>query len=149
MDKTKENILMCEKATEIQALWIPDCGDVIVLPNPDDRIVIVTEHLNTKPGEILDRFVEVAFPKSYHPNRDYKKIKGATWLPRQDQLQEMLIDTVKIGDTTIPPVALIGKLVQYYENHGVHNYTDTFEQYWLCIVMKEKYNKVWNGNDWI
>jgi hypothetical protein len=61
----------------------------------------------------------------------------------------MLIDTVKIGDTTIPPVALIGKLVQYYENHGVHNYTDTFEQYWLCIVMKEKYNKVWNGNDWI
>ena len=25
----------------------------------------------------------------------------------------------------------------------------TQEQLWLAFIMKEKYNKVWNGEDWI
>lgn len=57
------------------------------------------------------------------------------WLPRQDQLQEMVIG----GDDTIT-------LTEYFLN-AVSLYCDrklSMEQLWLKYVMKEKYNKTWD-----
>jgi len=31
---------------------------------------------------------------------------------------------------------------------GMHRH-DSMEQLWLAFVMKEKYNKIWNGENWI
>ena len=47
------------------------------------------------------------------------------WLPRQDQLQGMVEYTV-----------------------GVNKF-NSMEQLWLAFVMSEKYNKKWDGKDWI
>ena len=58
------------------------------------------------------------------------------WLPRQDQLQEMVIG----GDDTIT-------LTEYFLN-AVSLYCDrklSMEQLWLKYVMKEKYGKVWDN----
>jgi len=65
-----------------------------------------------------------------------------TWLPRQDQLQEM----VKRGNAKFHPYNLLWRLMRF-----AHNSFDctTMEQLWLAFVMKEKYNKTWNGEDWI
>lgn len=66
------------------------------------------------------------------------------WLPRQDQLQEMVRASYSNLDefvylfwgwiTTKCPEKILG--------------LTSMEQLWLAFVMKEKFNKVWNGEEW-
>ncbi len=84
--------------------------------------------------------------------------KNNVWLPRQDQLQEML---------GLPMPELLDKLYTeiWTEDHGImipdwaevrdkRNRSTgkwlvySWEQLWLAFVMKEN-NKVWDGTDWI
>jgi hypothetical protein len=74
------------------------------------------------------------------------------WLPRQDQLQEMVgqLDTEtwvlkKIYDWAY-------KYDGHYKDICYTQYTRQFrsmEQLWLAFVMKEKFNKTWDGEKWI
>jgi len=72
---------------------------------------------------------------------------GATliWLPRQDQLQIM------VGDFDA------GFIDWWYWRNAVYPHMQnpfskekftSFEQLWLAFVMKEKFNKVWDGEKW-
>jgi hypothetical protein len=75
---------------------------------------------------------------SWLPERD----EGDIWLPRQDQLQEML-------DSDLPFI-----LVDFYyfardDVPAISVEFTTMEQLWLAFVMKEKYNKVWSGTEWV
>ena len=70
-------------------------------------------------------------------------------LPRQDQLQEM----VQFGGG-IPNQLWNFKDFCFAKDNGYNfdDYTLSFnsmEQLWLIFVMKEKYDKVWNGEDWV
>ncbi len=81
--------------------------------------------------------------------------KDAIWLPRQDQLQEMVIISADcIGG------GLAGVLGDFYDflrpvgisMEFIAGYCKQFtsmEQLWLAFVMKEKYGKVWDNKDWI
>ena len=64
------------------------------------------------------------------------------WLPRQDQLQDMVNkDIWSLFD------AFTGFVV-----YGKADYLAQFtsmEQLWLAFCLKELYNKVWDGTDWI
>ncbi|KKK58601.1 hypothetical protein LCGC14_3042760 [marine sediment metagenome] len=69
------------------------------------------------------------------------------WLPRQDQLQEM------VGYKGLPYLltqtferSVNGESCNYTWNNGEH--FTSMEQLWLAFVMKEKYDKVWNGK-WV
>ena len=69
--------------------------------------------------------------------------KTDIWLPRQDQLQEMVIDAdyamsylTRIMDWA--GITLAKYLLQF----------TSMEQLWLAFVMKEKYGKVWDGEKW-
>ena len=71
---------------------------------------------------------------------------------RQDQLQGM-VGITKVEDIELQEIAegLDGKpgwlqIASYSQNE-----TDkmTLEQFWLCYVMKDKFNKVWNGSEWV
>ena len=78
------------------------------------------------------------------------------WLPTQSQLQEML---VKHRHPTIDEERYCAYYLylDFYdwlprhgsilENKGRLN-CNSMEQLWLAFVMKEKYNKVWNGEEW-
>ena len=66
------------------------------------------------------------------------------WLPRQDQLQEMVIDG---RDTTLLSY-LFGQWVSDTMLH-IPFHECTMEQLWLAFVMKELHNKVWNNEEWI
>jgi len=82
-----------------------------------------------------------------------------TWLPRQDQLQEIMEWENNI------PTEVVWKLRQFHEYYDPPpcmstkyyksqppNYTlqfTTMEQLWLAFVMKEKYNKIWDKDNWI
>jgi hypothetical protein len=103
---------MCEKATEIQASW------------------------NKQLGDLYKQFgsIKVYGVDSYADERNAPNI----WLPRQDQLQEM------VGNHYSTKAKQLRMLAEFDDN-GVYR---TYEQLWLAFVMKEK-GKVWNGEDWI
>ncbi len=74
------------------------------------------------------------------------------WLPRQDQLQDML--KYKVHKHFLAyKFALwchggqeFGKIIPAH-NTGVDG-DNSMEQLWLAFVMKENYDKKWNGKDW-
>ncbi|MCJ7669584.1 MAG: hypothetical protein MUO61_03590 [Dehalococcoidia bacterium] len=73
----------------------------------------------------------------FHLDRDAPLV----WLPRQDQLQEIYGDYPKCVEA----------IYMSEEACIPFNWCDfsSMEQLWLAYVMKDKYNKVWNGEDWV
>ena len=66
------------------------------------------------------------------------------WLPRQDQLQEMVF---QLGE---PPTAYIVLLREFMQrNSPYYVMFASMEQLWLAFVMKEKFNKTWDGEKWL
>ncbi len=114
---------MCEKAKEIQKDHEFEYGDLFQDVMGSKAIFIPWEQ-NIK-----------ECPEYY---------RDCIWLPRQDQLQEMCKDKLY-------PMHLIRDFYLFLWNgKGTVPHSDpTMEQLWLAFVMKEKYNKTWNGEDWV
>lgn len=123
VDTSKKYIEMCEKAVEIQKKWKPYFGDFMFVrgnANLNTQVAIDTEK---EEFIIMDTHI---------------------WLPRQDQLQEMIFHekVLKI------PYAMAQALVKYCAYNAVEPFNSS-EQLWLAFVMNEKYKKTYNGNEWI
>lgn len=76
------------------------------------------------------------------------------WLPTQSQLQEMVLKETKLEPWRLNVVFMDWQQNEFdYDEHGSprwkHGPYHTMEQLWLAFVMKEKYNKAWNGEKWI
>ena len=71
----------------------------------------------------------------------FKKSK-AVWLPRQDQLQEML-------EVTQPSeaAALINEFLEGEEKAAGYR-CQSMEQVWLAVLMRRMYGSVWDGEKW-
>ena len=80
-----------------------------------------------------------------------------TWLPRQDQLQEMVAyhqcPTCHISQVSDYQEGMLN----IWEEESMKDASDTphgwtgpmsMEQLWLAFVMKEKHGKVWTGTEW-
>jgi hypothetical protein len=135
MDTSKEYIKMCEKAGDIQALQ-PDCnnslGSCYRYGNfPDDFY---------RHGRYSHKHVFVRVSKNPQ--------ERSIWLPRQDQLQEMILQD---GEHDIH--SLLRMFFKFYERPGDYDLYEwkgySFEIIWLVFIMKEKFNKTWNGEAWI
>jgi len=73
--------------------------------------------------------------------------KHFIWLPHQDQLQDML--PYKIGDAKDNFWSALADLFEWaYHEKWLDYIPLSMEQLWLAFVMKEKYHKVWDGNEW-
>jgi len=95
------------------------------------------------------------FDRDYQPGiriarQDWVVEYNNIWLPRQDQLQEMVPQTPNIS---LPILDVIMRFQEFainlYATSPVNYLFFSMEQIWLAFVMKEKYNKIWNGEDWI
>ena len=135
MDTTPEYILQCENAVEIQVQRdIERDGDLWHVISPNDTL---------GEGEIVfnchDEFEEYA-EKSLIECAGLKKL---IWLPRQDQLQEM-VEYPDLG-------SILRDIREFWGNNETYYPTDFYsmEQLWLSFVMKEKFGKVLNGGGWI
>ena len=73
-------------------------------------------------------------------------VKNVVWLPRQDQLQDMISNKGRVAH---PPFYFVDDLYHFYFNDKQGGYAETMEQLWLAFVMKELYSKAWNGKDWV
>ncbi len=128
MDNTETYIKMAE-CPEIQDGWQPKTADFYCYAN---KIHTVRNYL-----------------------ADQVKTYGDIWLPTQFQLQEML--EVRKGDAQISTALteLLGDFLEFaspYNELYVPEYTKQFtsmEQLWLAFVMKERWNKTWNGSEWV
>ena len=76
----------------------------------------------------------------YNPNPTRNFEREHFWLPRQDQLQEM-VDGGFTHQT-------LERFYQWYHSEISRNLS-SMEQLWLAFVMKEKYNKTWDGDKWV
>ena len=126
MDTTPKYIKMCEMSGEIQKRWGKKHGDTYY--------VLCTRYNET------DSYIDKFSNSSYEM---YKVVKrGSTdkcvWLPRQDQLQEM------IGTGVFLVLEAFNQFVFHeYGPYCVKTFHSR-EQLWLAFVMKEKFNKVWD-----
>jgi len=130
MDTSKEYIEMCEVA-EIQKLWEATNGDWFVA---EYTIWNIGQSVLSESKDPLATMVQ-------------KRQIGMTisdpmiWLPRQDQLQKM------VNENNL--TALLQDFISWLSkqcNLPMHN--TSMEQLWLAFVMKEKYNKTWDGKEW-
>ena len=127
MDKSSHYIKMCESAKVIQKQWKPDFGDFFVSMSSGRTspcLTIVSE---------LEKKVS------------YLKTIKAVWLPRQDQLQEMIIDKYATPwDLTIAfSNVLMADSASYFDNF------DSMEKLWLAFIMLEKSKKTWKNGEWV
>lgn len=79
---------------------------------------------------------------------DFEQLIGEinpTKLYRQDQLQEMFEEGVSL---LAGEVQLIWEYMRSFGGKGGWR-PETWEQLWLAFVMKEKFGKMWDGEQWI
>jgi len=127
MDDSSSYIKMCESAKVIQKKWKPEFGDFFVS---------MSLGLTSECQPIVsDLEKKVAY---------LKKLK-AVWLPRQDQLQEMVIEKYATSwDLAIAfSNVLMGNNASYFDKF------DSMEKLWLAFVLLEKYKKKLKEGDWV
>lgn len=140
MDTSETYIKMCEKAVEIQAIW----------HNPE---LIGTYPSNKGFGLHYEQGYEGSF-YAYSGWRiglvDYEYCtsydKPHIWLPRQDQLQEMTPYESRSYLWPIYNFACEQDSIDGRRN--IYVFT-SMEQLWLAFVMKTRWNKFWDGEDWV
>lgn len=145
MDTSKEYIDMCRKAVELQDLWEPMEGDFILntsaTPLPPSKRFIYVNYLqqpfcNSPHWELI-----TTMP---HP--------FLIWLPRQDQLQNIIQDFVL-------EVPNIKAGVCYWSNQFLElneflnipidgEPPESWEQVWLSFAMYKLFNKTWENGAW-
>ena len=135
MDETPEYILKCQKARkELLDVWEPKSGDYVY---NDMKKEVRVLYFSDEHGDPPEKYTAGVF---------------SMWLPRQDQLQEM-IDWFKYtkldfcNGTNKAYKLMLWVTLESPGSYWIHG--NSMEQLWLAFVMKEKYNKVWNGEDWV
>lgn len=154
MDVSEKYIEMCEKATEIQEMWQYDDGDFYLhrfttRNVEEDRFkwmigkeIVMTMCISCN---IRDSYGD-QYVSEYNP-------KGENiWLPRQDQLQEIVFEGETFGSHVATAMfKLLSDYLHRITNPKCEYWHDfeSLEQLWLAFTMKERYDKVWNGTEWI
>jgi len=128
MDKTETYIKQCEQATKIQTI------------KPDSS----TDYLHG--WFACGKCYEVCHEDDGY-YYGYCDCNREVWLPRQDELQEMI--PLKMSASWLFLDAFIRDYMETIDESYDFPSWDSWEQLWLAFVMKEKYNKTWNGEDWI
>ena len=135
MDISKEYILMCEKTTEIQELWGYKEGDFFAHAGHTPPKILIVDDTENSYGDF-----------------DCACCEGKrTWLPRQDQLQDIIIEYWGEVDCSNSHVVVLDDFSEYVLNECPKETIsmNSLEQLWLAFTMKEKYNKKWDGEEWI
>ena len=175
MDTSEQYVKMCERARKIQELWVPHKGDLVARPSiyvggeirghSADSIVMTwfgEEHFD---GQCRDAEQENIGKVCVYYSRNWMftmhefpvdavkmgnawfywhRKEDLIWLPYQHQSQEMLDTTWKgVWAQFIHLWNCTDKDSDYYGKF------DSWEQLWLALVYKEKWNKVWVNEDWI
>ena len=127
MDKSSPHIKMCESATVMQKQWKPEFGDFFVSMSLGliSQSQPITSDLEKK--------------------KSYLKTIEAVWLPRQAQLQDMVIEKY----ATPWDLAIAFSNVLMDDNESYFDKFDSMEKLWLAFIMLEKCKKRWKDGEWV
>jgi len=162
MDISKEYILMCRQSKEMQKNYNPVHGDfVFYMGSTDIEDMVVCggpEHMGsdslhpwTHYCNCFDTPMDELMKSKEHPT---------VWLPRQDQLQDMLEDCLGLlfWDLCNEPEGWlcmgrdVGEQTIYPRKENFIKEEDmskTAEQALLKMLMSQEYDKKWNGKGWV
>jgi len=135
MDTSSEYIDMCSKAEELQQL----AKQEILSKNMKltlDSIFIRKNNLG------IYQFFNRSGMSGYYMDAE-KHCEENSWLPRQDQLQEILLKETKddyIFAQFAPDIISADKL-----NSSITGRFKSQEQKWLAFLMSLAFNKIWNN----
>lgn len=126
---------MCRQAPEIQTIWEPELGDIY-----SDESSFVHFYMPQKDGKIKKGF-------GVKPNGNLIEIEKFTWLPRLNQLMEILGGSERnFRDTgfsfwngqkeTVTDEALLIILTRHLSRSGLH-------------TLWKRHSKKWTGDRWI
>lgn len=135
MDTSKEYIKMCDMAGEIQA---PAPYE------PDSEYIFCNTYKHTDKCCACNNTIKQKPDTRTIGKRDNMMGSySSTWLPRQDQLQAMIIN---FGHGHSNGGILVGLSIFSHE----HGYDEkSMEQLWLGFVMSELHQKIWDGDKWV
>jgi hypothetical protein len=133
MDTSETYIKRCQKATEIQELADGDReGDFWRAYVPWD-----CRRTTAYKYETVINFCEEQEGMRAGGGKDI-------WLPRQDQLQEMM----PYGDDYLSFVMHVAHPDELADLDPYHSKFQSWEQLWLAYYMAEAHNKRWTGDEW-
>lgn len=144
MDTSHKYIEMCSRAVEIQEIrkikFIN--GDMHYRPIYGVVLTLEISWLEDQ-EDPYDNYQRCTFLAN-----DYK-CNDSVWLPRQDQLQEIIFEEYLVKNIQIVHESF--SLFLSTLSLPKLNSIDSFEKYWLMYVMQRKFNKIWDDNkkDWI
>ncbi|WP_420266732.1 hypothetical protein [Candidatus Magnetominusculus dajiuhuensis] len=131
MDFSPAYIGMCEKAVFIQQIWNVAYGDFYC----DKSAVFATRDVSASISLVDDKvLIDVM-------NQGFKRSK-AVWLPRQDQLQELLNITEPLA-----VIQMLNEFLSVVDDDTRRRWT-SMEQLLLCAYALRTYKKTWTGADW-
>lgn len=125
---------MCREAEKVQEGWKPVAGNCLE-GYGGVRLCWSVEGLGIYTTYLAD--------KIQHGDWLYHAYWDCVWLPRQDQLQEILWDY----DSLSPATDIIAGFSKFTFPLA-DSETSSMEILWLMYVMYEKYNKTWNSKTW-
>ena len=156
MDKTEQYIKMCEKADEIQKeAPFNECDlfwafEVRIIDKGfyEEGLCWIGQPIWFCCDDVGVIGKDDFFPHFNINNVDIHTFLRWAWLPRQDQLQEMLPEFVAKAGFVAPVANSFADFAVACANNPNYWNLKTFEQLWLAFVMMEKYNKVWDSKQW-
>lgn len=131
MDFSHAYIGMCEQATFLQQAWEITYGDYY----SDRSAVFATRGGGGGISLVDDRVLSDVM------NQSFKRSK-AVWLPRQDQLQELLNVT-----SPFDIIRMLNEFAATVDSATREQWT-SMEQLLLSIYALHKHNKQWTGESW-
>ena len=137
MDTTEVFKEMCEKA---DLDWIPNFGDYVYCKSTNETGIVRSVYKDYSNKEW------VCFSDESEDRRIFE-LDSFIPLWRQDQLQDKIRSILTHTDA----IGAVWKLYNAVGPNRTSSYgkLSSLEQIWLAFVMEEKYNKVWDGKDWV
>lgn len=138
---------MIRKAVEIQELWERKYQDCFLWQRVYGfRCLTIVFCFNSK----LIFTTSTSYSLESAPLWELKN-EELIWLPRQDQLQKMVNNVYDLPGLIAAFNYFCHNIydVELRSKQRAYKYFVTIEQLWLAFVMKEIFNKTWNGRDWI
>lgn len=144
---TKNFVNQCEQAEEIQKDGSKIIDGDYYYWSVDKRIhMSFTEDFTREHGYVV-----------HHPEQwDYLDDRKCIWLPTQEQLQEMVLPTLREKYNNSAPLRKMGgegnwviDLFCGCVNEDRLFHSNNMNELWLAFVMYEKYDKIWTGERWV
>ncbi|MCP4688644.1 MAG: hypothetical protein GY859_11380 [Desulfobacterales bacterium] len=138
MDKSREYIEMCDKASEIQRLWKQQYGDFLMTESGRIQCWL--------PDHRKDETVRKGF--GIKSEDGVIRLSRYIWLPRMDQLIEAAQEKGRRYDSISLEFFNWCRTAHPPRGKEPNTLFRTVEKAWLAFVMHKNFGKVWEGAAW-